>query len=104
MDYEEKIIVKKENLQKLQEKLKEIKLMTQDEDIQSKVNEMLGLLGDELKPRNVLLEKMIKEKMIETKHSNPELHFKLYMLHRKLVEGKIDEEEAMKAYEVYVIF
>lgn len=98
----EKIIVNKEIMDKIEVRLKAIKLQLSDKTLRNELDEVLSLLNIELKAKNNSLEESIKEKMDETKYSNPEIHFKFYMLYRKLVENQITEEEALKTYEIYI--
>lgn len=97
----EKVIVNKESLDKMQTKLRGLKVIVKDKQIQSLVSEILELIDDELNAKDISVEEIIKDKMKETKFSNPELHFELYKLYRKLTDGKIDEAEALKAYHLY---
>lgn len=98
----EKILVNKDSLEKMQTKLRGLKVMLEDKEMLSTIIEILDLVQNELKIKDISVEDMIKDKMNETKFSNPELNFKLYMLYRKLEQGKIDTDEALKAYELYV--
>lgn len=94
-------MVNKDSLEKIQIKLKGLKIRVQDKEIQSLVSDILELLDGELKSKDISLEDIIYNEMNETKHSNPDLHFKLYMLYRKLSDGKMDKDEALKAYKAY---
>lgn len=102
MSVSEKIVVKKDNLEKMKVKLRGLKVSIEDKSVQSAIGEILDLLDNELNDRDISLENTIKNKMIETKISNPDQHFKLYMLYRKLVEKRITEEDALKDYEIYI--
>jgi len=100
MDVSEKIFVKKDSLGKILTKLRGLKVMAKDKEMQLTIDQILELLDDELKVKDISVEEMIRDKMDETKISNPEKHLKLYMLYRKLVENKITEEEALNIYEL----
>lgn len=102
MSVSEKIVVKKDSLEKMKVKLRGLKVSIEDKSVQSAIGEILDILDNELNDRDISLENTIKNKMIETKISNPDQHFKLYMLYRKLVEKRITEEEALKDYEIYL--
>lgn len=102
MDLSEKILVKKDSLEKMKVKLRGLKLSVDDKSAQSVIGDILEILDNELKFGHISVENMIKDKMTETKSSNPDLHFKLYMLYRKLVDNKITEEEALKGYKIYL--
>lgn len=97
----EKVLFQKDSLEKIETKLRGLKLTVKDKEVQSEINEILELFDEGLKTKNVSLKEMIEDKMNETKFSDPEQHFKLYMLYRKLEENKITEEEALKVYELY---
>lgn len=102
MSINENIMVNKDSLEKMQMKLRGLKVMVQDKEIQSLVSDILELLNGELKAIDISLKDIIYNKMKETKHSNPDLHFKLYMLYRKLSDGKVDEDEALENYKAYI--
>lgn len=100
MDTREKILVEKDRLEKMEVKIKGLRLIVEDKNAKYVIGEILELLDNELNVKHISVEDMIKNKMNETKLSNPDLHFKLYMLYRKLVDNKITEEEALKEYKV----
>lgn len=97
----ERIMVNKETMDKIEIKLKGLKLQLEDKNLIKDLEETIDLLEREIKAKANSLEVRIKEKMNETKYSNPEVHFKFYMLYRKLVDKQITEEEALKAYEIF---
>ncbi|MDT8716662.1 hypothetical protein IAI10_08330 [Clostridium sp. 19966] len=98
----EKVLIKKESLNEINLKLEQLKLLTQNKDAFILIDEVMEIINKQIKLQNISLEEMIKYKMNETRHSNPELHFKLYKLYRKLVDNKITEEEALDAYKIYL--
>ena len=98
----ENIVVNKETMDKIELKLKGLKLQLQDKTLIKDLQETIDLLEGEIKTKANSLQENIKEKMNETKYSNPEAHFKFYMLYRKLVDNQVTEEEALKAYEIYI--
>lgn len=102
MDSSDKVLVNKESLESIQIKLRGLKVSLDDKNAQSVIGEILEILDNELKIETISIEQIIHDKMNETKYLNHELHFKLYMLYRKVVENKITEEEAAKAYELYL--
>lgn len=102
MDVSQKILVEKDNLEKMLVKLRGLKLLAEDKNAKSVIDEIIELLDNELNAKQVSVENMIKDKMNETKFSNPDQHFKLYMLYRKLVENKITEEKALEDYKIYL--
>lgn len=101
MDSSDKIVVKKESLEKLKVKLKMLKVSVEDKNAKALVVEALEFLDNEIMIKDISLEEMIREKMIETKVSNPDQHFKFYMLYRKLQDNKITQEEALRDFEIY---
>lgn len=102
MEEHKKIALTYDELEKIQIKLEGILLMTDDKEISNRVKEILGILESSLKSNDIPIKEIIHNKMKETKYVDDELNFKLYMLYRKLSDGKIDEAEAMKAYNLYV--
>lgn len=102
MDMSEKLLVRKDSLERMKVKLRGLKVSVEDKSAQTVICDILEILDSELKVKDISLEEMIYNKMKETKSINPDLHFKLYMLYRKLSDGKIDEDEALKAYKVYI--
>lgn len=102
MGTSENILIQKDTVEKIQEKISELKASLKDKNHQSIIDEILELLENELRVKDIPLEDMIHDKMVETKFSDPELNFKLYMLYRKLTENKIRKEEALKIYEMYI--
>lgn len=96
-----KKLVDKDTLERIQIKLKGLKLMTDDKEIISTIDEILALLQNEAKTKDVSIKEMIISKMKETKTTNPELNFRLYILNRKLEDGIMTEEEALRAYYIY---
>lgn len=102
MNKSEKIFIKKDNLEKIHIKLKGLKIIIEDKKKQSIIDDIIKLLDDDIKDNEVSVEETIKNKMNETKSSNPEMHFKLYKLYRKLSGEKITEEEATTSYDLYM--
>lgn len=102
MDSSERIAVKKDSLEKMKVKLKMLKVSVEDKSAKSLIVEILEFLDNEIMFEKISVEQMIKDKMIETKVSNPDQHFKLYMLYRKLQDNKITQEEALREYEIYI--
>lgn len=101
METDEKILIKKGDLEKIKTKLKGLKVLVRDKESINTVNEIMELLDNEMKDKNISIKEMIHKRMRETEYSNPELNFKLYILYRKLSDNKISEEEALKIYKMY---
>lgn len=91
----------------LAKKLEEIKLLSSENIIKSKIDELIDELINET---NLYIENVnekpiadiIYEKMRETKTQNPELNVRLYILYRNLNMGKISEHEARETFEKYI--
>jgi hypothetical protein len=94
----EKVVVNKDALDKIKTKLKGLKVSVEDKNAKSIIDEILKIFEDEIFNDNFSLEKIIKDKMAETKISNPDQNFKLYMLHRRLTDNKITQEEALRDF------
>lgn len=102
MSDEEKVLIRKNTIEEIQGKLNRIRLTTGEYSIKSIAEEILNLLEVEFKIEEEPIEEVIRKKMLETKNTNPELHFKFYMLYRKLIDKRITEEDALKTYELYM--
>jgi len=94
------ISIQIETIEKIIKELDEIcdfcsepQLKTKVEGLQSFVSSLLNSSGKSS------IENIIYEKMIEVKHSSPDLHLKLYMLYRNLVSGRISKEDAIISFE-----
>lgn len=98
MNMSEKVVVNKEGLDKIKIKLKGLKVSVEDKNAKSIIDEILKIFDDEIFNENISLEKIIKDKMAETKVSNPDQNFKLYMLYRRLTDNKITQEEALRDF------
>lgn len=92
----DKIVV---NLQKIREKSTEDDIIYLATDILNSIREADENSLNEGFQGETLIER-IKYKMRTTK--DKDLNLKLYMLYRKLEEGKVPELEALKLYEMYL--
>jgi hypothetical protein len=98
-DYE-KLLINAEILEKIKLGLNEIKSASSEENIKNKAEKLLSMLnGESEKIKSISLEKEIYRKMKQTPDSD--LNVKLYMLYRKLQNGKISENEALVMFESY---
>ncbi|KYH35026.1 hypothetical protein CLTEP_10190 [Clostridium tepidiprofundi DSM 19306] len=102
MNNGEKVLMDSNLLKKIKSGLQQIRIRVADEELKGEVDKILQLLdnndNDEIKFES--LEDTIHNKMKTTK--DKDLNVKLYMLYRKLQDGKISESEALKLYEIYV--
>ena len=103
MSINDKLVVKREDLEKLKADLKVLKVLSDNKDALRIINEMSEVIEDNLKFDEVNIKDKIKDKMTKTEVTNPELSFKLYMLYRKLSDGKIDDAEAARDFEIYTM-
>lgn len=96
----EKILISTEIFEKIKLVLNDIKLLSSEENIKKKAEKLLKILnGESKKNRTISLEEEIYKKMKQTPDN--ELNVKLYMLYRKLQNGKISENEALRVFEMY---
>lgn len=102
MDNSEKILINKENLEKIKLRLEGVRLMSSEKEVKKEIQILIDLLTEEIDSQKLSFRELLDEKIRDTKYSNQELNFKLYMLQRKLDDGKISEEEALKAYDLYI--
>lgn len=102
MANEDKILVDREVLGKIVVGLNNVKLISNDKFVKKEVEDLLKLLKDEMDEDKIPLQEIIYEKMIEFKRSNPETSADLYIIYRKLSDGKISEKDALTQFELYV--
>ncbi|WP_315112762.1 hypothetical protein [Clostridium intestinale] len=103
MSINDKLVIKRESLEKLRTDIKVLKVMIDNRDALRIINEMSEVIEDNLKFDEVNIKDKIKDKMTKTESTDPELSFKLYMLYRKLSDGKIDDAEAARDFEIYTM-
>jgi uncharacterized protein (UPF0335 family) len=89
-------------LDKIKAGLYEIKLNTREKSIKREAEALIKLLEDETNVEKESLEDKILDKMKETKGVDPDTNANLYILHRKLVNGQISEQQALILFETYV--
>ncbi|MCT8976119.1 hypothetical protein N4T77_05855 [Clostridium sp. CX1] len=102
MSSNEKILINKECIDKIKAGMHTIRLTTKEKSIKKEVEALIKLLEDEINLDNLSLEERILKKMKETKSVDPEMNANLYILHRKLVNGQIGEQQALELFEMYV--
>jgi hypothetical protein len=101
--YDEYIVLSKDDIDKVKNKLNIIKLITEDPYAKEKLEEVLAIIDKEkTNDESISIEELIHNKMKETKSTNPELSADLYVIYRRLQEEKIDQAEAMRLYKIYV--
>jgi hypothetical protein len=83
-------------------KLKKIQLSSEDKIVSSQINCILDIFEDIINSNRLSLKDLIRKVMQEVKKDDPELHFNLYMLNRKIENEKISEDEAKNIFETYM--
>lgn len=102
MNNKEKILINKEIIDKIKAGLHTIRLTSKEKSIQKEAATLVKLLEEEMNLDSLSLEERIVKKMKETKSTDPDMNANLYILHRKLVNGQIGEQQALELFEAYV--
>lgn len=102
MSCEEKILISKECINKIKSGLNMIKVVTKDKNIKKETEDLLRLLEVETAVNELSLEERILKKMKETRTVDPDMNANLYILHRKLVNKQITEQQALQIFEMYI--
>lgn len=95
---EKKIVLRESLFEELKLGLIEIKQLSKEENVKVKAEKLLKLINRENTLLNESIEEIIYNKMKTTQ--DEELNVKLYMLYRKLQDGKTSEDEALTQYEM----
>ncbi|HEY8889989.1 MAG TPA: hypothetical protein VIM70_07015 [Clostridium sp.] len=94
------VSIQVESIEKIIRELNEISILCPEPYLQAKVEGLQSFVSSILNSgTKSSVEDIIYEKMVEVKHSSPELHLKLYMLYRDLVCGRVSKEDAMISFE-----
>jgi hypothetical protein len=101
LDNKEKILISKNVVDKVKAGLHTIRLTSKEKSIQKEAARLVKLLEDETNADSSSLEERILKKMKETKGTDPDMNANLYILHRKLVNGQIGEQQALELFEAY---
>ena len=100
MGKKKQITIEVETIQKIVKELNEISIFCSEPHLKMKVEALHSFVSGILDLGSTIsAEDTIFGKMVEVKHSNPDLHFKLYMLYRNLISSRISELDAMVSYE-----
>lgn len=91
-----------ESMEKLRSGLNTIKLTSKEKDVIKEAEKLLNFLNEQITLGSLSLEERILQKMRETKNTDPDMNANLYILHRKLVNGQIDQKQALEMLEMYV--
>lgn len=87
-------------IEKIIKELDEISVLCSEPHLKIKVEVLQSFVSSLLNlDTKDSIEDIIYEKMVEVKHTSPELHLKLYMLYRNLVCDRISKEDAIISYE-----
>jgi hypothetical protein len=96
----EQITISVQEAEDIIEKLKQISSLCYEPNLKTKIEVLQNFVSSILSPAGELsVQEVIYEKMVEVKRGNPDLHLKLYMLYRNLMNGKISEIDAMDSFE-----
>lgn len=97
------VMIEEETMIKMLSELKDIKTLSSERLLQQKIDLLINYIENIVKYKNdEPFEDTIYRKMKEVRLDNPELNSKLYILYRKLSDGKITEEDARILYDVYI--
>lgn len=96
--------MKKEKIyEKIISQLEDIKILTCDEMVKLKIENLIGYIKSSSEVKNeITFKDILHEKVKETQNKDPELHLKLYMLYRELENDKINVKSAQELYEAYL--
>jgi hypothetical protein len=100
MGEKNQIAIEVETIQKIVKELNEISIFCSEPHLKLKIEALHSFVSNILDVGSeISAEDVIYGKMVEVKHSNPDLHFKLYKLYRNLISSRISELDAMVSYE-----
>lgn len=100
MSSNEQITISVQQAEDIIEKLKQIGILCFEPNLKAKIDVLQSFVSNILSPAgDFSVQEVIYEKMVEVKRDNPDLHLKLYMLYRNLMNGKISEIDAMDSFE-----
>ncbi|MCJ7690121.1 MAG: hypothetical protein MUO60_12465 [Clostridiaceae bacterium] len=100
MSRNEQITISVQQAEEIIEKLKQVSGLCYEPNLKTKIEVLESFVSSILSPAGeISVQDVIYEKMVEVKHGNPDLHLKLYMLYRNLMNGKISEIDAMDSFE-----
>ena len=90
-------------IEKIIKELNEISILCPEPNLQAKIEGLHSFVSSLIDlSSKTSIEDVVYEKMVEVKHTNPELHLKLYMLYRNLVCGRISKEDAIISFERFL--
>lgn len=95
------VTINKEIIEEILLDLNNVLLTCDNLGHREKIQKIITTLEESTSRDKVSIDDLIVNKMNETRGNDDDLHFKLYMLHRKLQDGKISEEQAKAVYKNY---
>lgn len=98
----DKVSLNAETLKRIKSGLTNIKLLSNDKYVKKEAEDLLNLIESECNFGEVSISDMLYEKMKETKRTNPDLSADLYIMYRKLADGKVTEREAIDFFQLAV--
>lgn len=104
MEDEKSIKISVQDLKSIISELYSIQTICYDKLIKDKIEKVLyeirscANFGLEISIADVIL-----DKMKQIRYSDEDTYFRLYMLYRKLEDGKITESDAKIAYKMYIV-
>lgn len=103
MENDKYVSVEKELVKKILSELNVLVVMTDEKFTRDKLKDVITTLEGFMKEdeKESLIEGLLSKRMKEFKTKDPDLHFKFYMIYRKLQDGKITEEDATSFYKSY---
>jgi len=94
------VTIKASSIEKIIKELNEISILCPEPNLQAKIEGLQNYVSSIMNLRSkTSIEDVIYEKMVEVKHSNTDLHLKLYMLYRDLVCSRITKEDSIISFE-----
>lgn len=95
-----KVSIEIETIERIIKELNEISNLCYEPHLKIKIEGLQSFVSNTLNLGSKLsADDVIYKKMVQVKSTNPELHFKLYMLYRNLMSGRISEVDAMSSFE-----
>ncbi|AAO36225.1 hypothetical protein K144313037_14980 [Clostridium tetani] len=99
---DDKLIVDKNILKKIQSRATGIKITSKEKPIIKDAEEIIQIIDKILEDNSITLVEKIEQKMRDVRYSDPEMNANLYILHRKLVDGKINHKDADNLFHLYI--
>lgn len=98
----DKLLVNEDIISKIQSRAKAIKVISKDKQVLKEAEEILQIVESIFNDNTMTLVEKVEKKMRETKFTDPEMNANLYILYRKLSDGKISQQDASALFEMYI--